>query len=191
MASTGRPETVSINLVAKEAGLSWGSVQNLFGDSDGFWAAVVERILRDAPGWWAEPVAETVAGRVAEVVDFYNETLGSPYTVAFETIRDGLPRPRSALEVSHPRTAAALSELEVAWTKGFLTYFAGLDVDQEQALDVATLLIIAVRGLRDEETYGHHADLDRLRSTLITAMSSHLGSPPGSPPGLPPAIGPL
>ena len=83
----GRPEAVSINLVAKEAGLSWGSVQNLFGDSDGFWSAVVDLIIDVGPGMWAQPSGDTVAGRVAEVVELYRGVLTSPQGIAIETIR--------------------------------------------------------------------------------------------------------
>jgi AcrR family transcriptional regulator len=35
------PEAASANLVARESGVTWGTVQHQFGDVDGLWAAVL------------------------------------------------------------------------------------------------------------------------------------------------------
>ncbi|GAA4817854.1 hypothetical protein ACFQ0K_09290 [Nocardioides caeni] len=171
--STGKPETVSINLVAKESGLSWGSVQNLFGDSDGFWSSVVELII-DAPGLWAEPESDTVAGRVAEVAALYQHVLESPYAIAVETVRAALPRPLAVLAETHPRTAASVAHLDELWEQGFTAYFDGLDVAPERILDVSPLLQSALRGLRQDQLSGSGLDLERARATLITTMSAYL-----------------
>ena len=37
-------EGVSANLIAREAGVTWGTVQHQFGDADGLWAAVLAHI---------------------------------------------------------------------------------------------------------------------------------------------------
>lgn len=170
---TGKPETVSINLVAKESGLSWGSVQNLFGDSDGFWSAVVELII-DAPNVWGEPQSDTVAGRVAEVASLYQKVLESPYAIAVETVRAGLPRPLSVLAESHPKTAASITHLDHLWEEGFNHWFEGLDVDPERILDVGPLLQSALRGLRQDQLSGTGLDIDRARTTLVASMSAYL-----------------
>ena len=39
--ASGDPGAVSANRIAKEIGATWGSVQYQFGDTDGFWAAVL------------------------------------------------------------------------------------------------------------------------------------------------------
>lgn len=177
MLGTGRPEAVSINLVAKQAGLSWGSVQNLFGDSDGFWSAVIEETTDEDRTVWVVPKSDTVGGRIAEVVEFYRQVLASPGAVAFDTLRSGLPQPRATLAESHPKTAAALTRLEETWDAEFVKYFSGLDgleVDPQRALDVAALLISTLRGVRVELSFGTPADGDRVCATLVAALTAYL-----------------
>ncbi len=172
----GRPEAVSINLVAKEAGLSWGSVQNLFGDSDGFWSTVVDLIVDAGPDLWAEPVSDTVAGRVAEVTELYQRVLTSPQGVAVETIRAGLPRPREVLAETHPRTAASLTLCDELWERAFQRFFEGLGegYDAERGRDVASVLPSALRGLRMDQLFGTAIDVERARRTLVASLTSYL-----------------
>ncbi|WP_182378810.1 TetR/AcrR family transcriptional regulator [Nocardioides sp. WS12] len=177
MLGTGRPESVSINLVAREAGLSWGSVQNLFGDSDGFWSAVVEQIRDDRPALWSAPESDTVAGRVTELADLWRRVLDSPYAVAIETLRSGLPRPRPTLALSHPLTAAAMSELENSWTGAFVDFFDGMpgvSINEQRAIDVAHTLTIALHGLRSHVSNGTGLDSERVYKTLVTSLTSYL-----------------
>jgi AcrR family transcriptional regulator len=172
----GRPESVSINLVAKEAGLSWGSVQNLFGDSDGFWSAVVDLMIEAGPGLWAEPTSDTVAGRICEMVRLYRGVLESPHGVAVETIRSGLPRPRSVLVETHPQTAASLTHLDGLWDAAFTHFFEGLEqgFDQDRADAVAELIPSAMRGLRLDQVFGTAIDVDRAHETLVLALTAYL-----------------
>ncbi|HWJ08688.1 MAG TPA: hypothetical protein VNS46_04885 [Nocardioides sp.] len=172
----GRPEAVSINLVAKEAGLSWGSVQNLFGDSDGFWSSVVDLIIEAGPNLWAEPSSSTLAGRVAEVADLYRGVLASPQAVAVETIRAGLPRPREVLAETHPKTAASLAHCDELWERAFQRFFEGLDdgYDAQRGEDVAAVLPSALRGLRMDQVFGTSVDVDRAHRTLVAALTAYL-----------------
>lgn len=172
----GRPEAVSINLVAKEAGLSWGSVQNLFGDSDGFWSAVVDLMVEAGPGLWSEPQSDTVAGRVAEVVALYRGVLESPHGIAVETVRAGLPRPREVLAETHPKTARSLDHLDALWAPAFDHYLEGLEgtYNAERAGDVAVLLPSAMRGLRLDQLFGTLTDADRAHRTLVAALTAYL-----------------
>jgi AcrR family transcriptional regulator len=172
--STGRPETVSVNLIAKEAGLSWGSVQNQFGDSDGFWAAVVEQMIEAGPEMWRGPQSDTVAGRVAEVAGLYRGVLDSPQNVAIETMRAALPRPLDVLAETHPRTAASIAELDRLWSEAFVQFFEGLNVDEQRALDVAAELATALRGLRSDQHFGTTVDVERAHATLVAALTSYL-----------------
>ena len=41
--ASGDPASVSANRIAKDIGATWGAVQYQFGDTDGFWAAVLHR----------------------------------------------------------------------------------------------------------------------------------------------------
>lgn len=177
MLGTGKPESVSINLVAREAGLSWGSVQNLFGDSDGFWSTVVEQIIEAKDALWPAPVSDTIAGRIAEVSELYRRTLVSPYAVAVDTIRMGLPRPRPVLSLTHPLTAAALTRLEADWAQAFLDFFEDVRdqaTDQQRFMEVAWALPIALHGLAAHEVNGASADADAVYRTLVLSMTAYL-----------------
>ncbi|WP_156392302.1 MULTISPECIES: TetR/AcrR family transcriptional regulator [unclassified Nocardioides] len=177
MLGTGKPEAVSINLVAREAGLSWGSVQNLFGDSDGFWSAVVERITENKDALWPPPVSDTIAGRIAEVSELYRRVLVSPYAVAIDTIRLGLPRPRPVLSLTHPLTAAALTRLEADWAQSFLDFFEDVRdqaADQQRFMEVAWALPISLHGLAAHETNGASADADAVYRTMVASMTAYL-----------------
>lgn len=177
MLGTGRPESVSINLVAREAGLSWGSVQNLFNDSDGFWSAVVDLITDDKAALWPPPQSDTIAGRITEVAELYRHVLASPYAVAIDTIRLGLPRPRPVLAQTHPLTAASLTRLEADWAQEFLNFFEDVReqaVDQERFMDVAWALPIALHGLVAHQVNGASVDADRVYRTLVVSMTTYL-----------------
>ena len=172
----GRPDAVSINLVAKEAGLSWGSVQNLYGDSDGFWSTVVENIIERGSELWAEPVSDDVAGRLAEVAALYSGVLASPYGIAVQTLRTGLPRPRSVLAETLPKTAAALTRVEEMWEEAFLAFFEGLDTtyDHERVLDAAAVMSSTLRGLRADQVFGTAVDVERAQRSLVAMLTAYL-----------------
>lgn len=177
MLGTGRAEAVSINLVAREAGLSWGSVQNLFGDSDGFWSTVVQRITDDKEALWPPPQSDTIAGRITEVAALYRDVLGSPYAVAIDAIRLGLPRPRSVLAETHPLTAAALDRLEHDWAQSFLDFFDDVRdqaVDDQRFQEVAWALPIALHGLQSHLNNGASVDADGVYRTLVVSMTRYL-----------------
>ncbi|WP_408897650.1 TetR/AcrR family transcriptional regulator [Nocardioides sp. R1-1] len=176
MLGTGRPETVSINMVAKEAGLSWGSVQNLFGDSDGFWSAVVEQIVEVGPELWSTPQTTTIAGRVQEVADLYRDLLESPYAVTVETLRWALPRPIEVLAESHPRTAASIRHLDELAAGAFVHFFEGLGLDDERSATMSEVLPAMLRSVRNERLLGTDIDLDRAHRTIVTMLTLYLES---------------
>lgn len=171
----GRPESVSINLVAKEAGLSWGSVQNLFGDSDGFWSAVADRVAEVGPELWAEPQSTTVAGRVAEIAELYRSVLESPEAVAVETMRWALPRPLDLLAESHPRTAASIRRLDELASLAFIHFFDGVEgLDEERRTAMSEVLPAMLRSLRNEQLLGTHVDIDRAHRAIVEMLTAYL-----------------
>ncbi|GAA3535040.1 TetR/AcrR family transcriptional regulator [Nocardioides daeguensis] len=175
MLGTGRPETVSINMVAKEAGLSWGSVQNLFGDSDGFWSAVADQVAEVGPDLWAKPQSTTIAGRVAEVTELYSKVLASPYAVTVETMRWALPRPLDVLEETHPRTAASIRRLDELASKAFVHFFDGVEgLDEERRTAMSEVLPAMLRSLRNEQLLGTHVDLERAHKAIVTMLTDYL-----------------
>src|ERR1700730_16274020 len=67
--ATGGPEAVSVKLIAKEADVTWGTVQYQFGDADGFWAATILHILDTArPHVCARPSAGSGDRRIAATI---------------------------------------------------------------------------------------------------------------------------
>jgi AcrR family transcriptional regulator len=175
MLGTGRPETVSINMVAKEAGLSWGSVQNLFGDSDGFWSAVADQVAEHGEELWSKPTSTTLAGRVAEVAELYSAVLGSPYAVTIETMRWALPRPLELLAETHPRTAASIRRLDELSVLAFNHFFDGVEgLDEERRAAMSELLPAMLRSLRNERLLGTHIDIDRAHRVIVSMLTAYL-----------------
>ncbi|HVK29362.1 MAG TPA: TetR/AcrR family transcriptional regulator [Nocardioides sp.] len=171
----GKPESVSINLVAKEAGLSWGSVQNLFGDSDGFWSAVADQVAEVGPELWAAPTSTTIAGRVAEVTELYLAVLDSPHAVSVETMRWALPRPLDVLAETHPRTAASIRRLDELASEAFVHFFDGVEgLDEERRTAMSEVLPAMLRSLRNEKLLGTHVDLDRAHRAIVTMLTAYL-----------------
>ena len=171
----GRPEAVSINLVAKEAGLSWGSVQNLFGDSDGFWSAVADQVAEVGPDLWAQPKSPTIAGRVAEVTELYLAVLDSPHAVSVETMRWALPRPLDVLAETHPRTAASIRRLDELASKAFVHFFDGVEgLDEERRAAMSEVLPAMLRSLRNERLLGTHIDIERAHRVIVSMLTAYL-----------------
>ena len=97
--ASGGPETVSVKLIAKEADVTWGTVQYQFGDADGFWAATILHILDTAgPDIWGRPSAGSVETRVAEVIDLLWNAFDSPYNAVVTNLRSALAKDRIELE---------------------------------------------------------------------------------------------
>jgi AcrR family transcriptional regulator len=132
--ATGGPDAVSTNLVAKEAGVTWGTLQYQFGDADGLWAAVIGHVLDTAgPHVWARPSAGSVKERVDEVIELLWKAFDSRYNAAVSNLRTALAKNRTELERSYPRTAQALDALEDNWAMQFREFFDGIAVDPRHA----------------------------------------------------------
>lgn len=171
--AAGGPEAVSANLVAREAGATWGVVQHQFGDADGLWAAVLEHIADQF-----EPVppvpAEGLEARVRAIVDVLWEAVDLPASHAIRNLRLALPRDAAAAEVSFPRTAAAIARWEAQWRSGCERAFDGLPVDADKLQRVVALLPGAMMGLRDEQHLVTYVDVDAARRGLTEAVIAYL-----------------
>ncbi len=173
--SEGGPESVSANLVAREAGVTWGTVQHQFGDVDGLWAAVLTAVSER--GATLIPVSEDRAGlggRVEQVVVLIWDALEKPAVKAIHNLRRALPRERAALEAEFPRTAAALAAWDAKWDKAVHEAFSGFDVDRVRLRRVRSLLPGAVRGLHDEQYLSSYADIMDARRGLAEALTEYL-----------------
>ncbi|MEY8017119.1 TetR/AcrR family transcriptional regulator [Mycobacterium servetii] len=177
--ASGDPGSVSANRIAKEIGATWGAVQYQFGDTDGFWAAVLHRTAERRAATISTLATATqpevpLRERVGAIVDTLYRGLASPDSRAIENLRAALPRDPKELERLYPRTAAELFSWGKSWLETCQNAFAGLGVDPERVREVATLIPGAMRGLVSERQLGSYADLDMARRGLTNALVAYL-----------------
>jgi AcrR family transcriptional regulator len=172
--ATGGPESVSANLVAREAGATWGVVQHQFGDADGLWAAVLEHIAGQFEPMTAIPGGEGLDQRVRAVIDVLWAAVDLPGSHAIRNLRLALPREAADAEVSFPRTAAAFARWEAQWRTGCERAFEGLPVSPSKLRRVVALLPGAMMGLRDEQHLVTYVDVDEARQGLTEALIAYL-----------------
>jgi len=177
--SAGGPEAVSANLIAREAGVTWGTIQHQFGEADGVWAAVIEHVstaLTPAP----DPIIEHLASllplskRLEGVVDAIWAAMDSPGVRAVHNLRLYLPRDFATLKVEFPRTAAALASWDVRWAAAWDRIFDGLSVSRDRLAKARSLVPGAIRGLHDFQELGACTDIELARAGLIEAMTLYL-----------------
>jgi AcrR family transcriptional regulator len=177
--ASGDPGSVSANRIAKEIGATWGAVQYQFGDTDGFWAAVLHRTAERRTATFSTLATTTqrevsLRERVGAIVETLYRGLASPDSRAIENLRAALPRDPRELERLYPRTAAELFSWGKSWLETCQNAFAGLGVDPERVREVATLIPGAMRGLVSERQLGSYADLDMARRGLTNALVAYL-----------------
>lgn len=173
--AAGGPESVSANLVARTAGVTWGTVQHQFGDTDGLWAALLESISERGGVLLPIPAAVTGLGeRVTVIIDTIWNALDRPSLRAMYSLRSALPRERSELEAEYPLTAAALAGWDAKWDQACRAAFEGFDVDSVKLDRVRSMLPGAVRGLYDEQYLSSFTDFDQARRGLAEAITAYL-----------------
>jgi AcrR family transcriptional regulator len=177
--ASGDPGSVSANRIAKETGATWGAVQYQFGDTDGFWAAVLHRTAERRAATFstlsttAQPDVP-LRERVGAIIDTLYRGLASPDSRAIENLRAALPRDPEELERLYPRTAAELFSWGKSWLETCQNAFAGLGIDPDRVREVAALIPGAMRGLVSERQLGSYADLDMARGGLTNALVAYL-----------------
>lgn len=170
----GGPESVSANLVAREAGVTWGTVQHQFGDVDGMWAAVLTSVAERAPALIPVSRPTSLADRVGEILTLMWDAMERPAMRAIHNLRVALPRDRATLEHEFPRTAEALLAWDAKWENSVRDAFAGFDVDAARLHRVRSLLPGAVRGIHSEQYLSSYADMDEARRGLAEAITEYL-----------------
>lgn len=173
--ATGGPDAVSASLIAREAGVTWGTVQHQFGDVDGLWAALLEDVLGDGSAT-ALPVPHSadLGERVDAVVGALWAAMDLPTFRAIHTLREALPRSRDELEATYPLTAAAIVRWDESWRSTMVQAFAGLAVDPVRLERVRSLLPGALRGLHAEQYLSSYTDSAEARRGLAEAITSYL-----------------
>ena len=173
----GGAEAVSANLIARRAGVTWGTIQHQFGDADGLWAAVLEYVeVESGPLLPHLRDHSDLAERVTAVTDLLWRVLDLPVGRAINQLRMVLPQDRAELEGSYPQTAAAIASWDEFWTGTFEHAFASLDVDPARLTRVRALLPPTMRGLRTEEALSTYVDIDAARRGLREAITAYLSA---------------
>lgn len=169
---------MSANRIAKDAGVTWGTVQHQFGDLDGLWVALITEI--HSRSWSSNerpPRTGTLRERVVVAVDSVWTYLDTTEGRALTALRTSLPPRRSDIAAEYPRTAAAFAAREHDWIEGFDYLMDGLDLDPDQLYRVRCLLPAAIRGLSNERQMGFTSDLEVARTTLTDAVVALLSQP--------------
>lgn len=178
--ATGGPEAVSASVVAREAGVTWGTVQHQFGDVDGLWAALLEHVLGDGSATVLPlPDSPDLGHRMTAVVGLLWSAMDLPTFRAIHHLRVALPRERDELEATYPRTSVAIARWDEAWTATVEHAFADLDLDPTRLSRVRNLLPGAMRGLHSEQYLSVYTDIDEARRGLAEALTSYLQKDPG------------
>lgn len=173
--ATGDPAAVSANRIAKQIGVTWGTVQYQFGDADGFWAAVLHHTEQRRANLFANTdSAVSLRARVAAIIDTLYDGLDAPDSRAIENLRAALPRNPDDLDRLYPATAAELRSWGQSWHETCQTAFAGLHVDPRRIHQVASFIPGAMRGLVSEKQLGSYADLNEAREGLTNAIVAYL-----------------
>ncbi len=171
----GGPESVSASLIARKAGVTWGTVQHQFGDVDGLWAAVLEHVLTDTATMMPRlPDSSVLADRVGGIVELLWSAMDLPTSRAIHNLRLALPRHRDELESEYPATAAAIAHFDAAWTNLVAHAFDGFDLDPVRLSRVRSLLPGAMRGLHSEQFLSSYTDPAEARLGLAEALTSYL-----------------
>ncbi len=171
----GGAESVSASLIAREAGVTWGTVQHQFGDVDGLWAAVLEHVITDTAVMKPRlPDSPVLAERVDAIVEMLWAAMDLPPSRAIHNLRIALPRQRDELEAHYPLTAAAIAHFDVAWTELVEHAFDGFALDPVRLTRVRSLLPGAMRGLHNEQYLSTYTDPDEARRGLSEALCSYL-----------------
>jgi AcrR family transcriptional regulator len=175
--ATGSPEAVSANRIAKEAGVTWGTIQHQFGDADGLWAAVLEQVaeaLTSNGVAGADLRQRTVARQVSAIVEWLWLALDAPEARAVQTIRMCLSRDHEILTRTWPRTAAAIEHVDQAWTALIGDLLEGLVGSKTKLRRVEQLLPTAMHGIQMQGEISTLTDAREARRGLADAVTAYL-----------------
>ncbi len=172
----GGPDTVSANLIARRAGVTWGTIEHQFGASDGVWAAILDELLKRAhhfAGLTASADA-SLKRRVTFIVETLWNGHASPHARAVQNLRLAIPRDHEALTAALPKTEAALHRWDIEWQSAFEQLFDGLALSKTKVRRARSLVPGAVRGLYAQNELTTFTDMDEGRRALIDALVAYL-----------------
>lgn len=172
----GGSEAVSANLIAKKAGVTWGTIQHQFGDSDGVWAAVLEyvraSVAEELPT--APNRTGSVAQRLSAIVDTLWRGLDTANSRAVQNLRSSLPRDQAVLAREYPATYHALRHFDETWTALFDELLGGVVSSRVKRQRVRSLLPSALRGIYTQSHLSTNSDAEEAKRGLIDALVAYL-----------------
>lgn len=177
--ATGAPEAMSANRIAREAGVTWGTIQHQFGDADGVWAAVLDVVARELDTYRTMMTLRSrrsVAEQVTGVVDWLWRALDSPQARAAQTIRMGLFHDHDSLMDTWPKTAVAVEQLEKAWGELIDEMFEGLDASPTKLRRLRSTLPSAMRGIHMQSELSSRTDAEDARRCLADCVTAYLAA---------------
>lgn len=170
-------EPITVNLIARRAGYTWGVVQHQFGDADGVWAAVAESVLkqfRAAPVSGRAPRQGTpLRRRVAAMVDELWRANEAKEARAMDELRRLLPSDPQAFAASFPKTEAVMRRWDVEWRLAYELRFTDLGISRAKIDNVRRVAPAAVSGLVADLRRSRFPDADGRRS-LIEILVAYL-----------------
>lgn len=175
--ATGSPEAVSANRIAKEAGVTWGTIQHQFGDADGLWAAVLEQVAEALTSYavgGSVRQQRTIARQVSTIVEWLWLALDAPEARAVQTIRMCLGREHEILTRMWPRTAAAIEHVDRAWTTLISATLEGLVGSRTKLHRVEQLLPAAMHGIQMQGEISTLTEVGEARRGLTDAITAYL-----------------
>lgn len=171
------PSGASANLIAKRAGVTWGTVQHQFGDADGVWAALVDELV-ETVGALELPATNgsrvTLRTRVTRLIELLWEGAATPAVRAVENLRLALPRDLEVLEETYPKTTESLRRLDAVWEEAWRRFFVDFDVSRTRLQRVQSLIPGAIRGLRMDADLVTFTDPDEGMKALAAGVIAYL-----------------
>lgn len=172
----GGQDALSANRIARDAGVTWGTIQHQFGDSDGVWAAVLDRLAEDLkvriPA--APRRQTTLLGRVRSIVETLFAEWDQPTARAVQTLRQSLPQDRQQLGKEFPASADAFRRCDDAWIALTDELFEGLGVSRAKLRRVRVLIPVAVEGIHLNATVSTLIDAEEARAALVDITVAYL-----------------
>jgi AcrR family transcriptional regulator len=172
----GGSEAVSANLIAKTAGVTWGTIQHQFRDSDGLWAAVIDCIAADVESYWERDTnrESSLPIRVKAIVDAMWLNFNEPNARAVRNLRLSLPRDDAGLARDFPATADAFRRFDSRWATFFDQILDGLPSSKVKLRRVRYLLPSAVQGIHVRAQMSNSKETDEARKGLVDALVAYL-----------------
>ena len=172
----GGPEAANVNLIARKAGVTWGTVQHHFGDTDGVWAALLEHAHQGSRETFPRraAVSASLRPRVAAVVNAIWAAYEQPTVQAVMNLRLALPRDHNALAEAFPATSETLKAWDEGWSARWDTLFRDLVTSSTKLRRLQSLLPAALHGLYLTGQMPTFTDVEEGRKALIDAITCYL-----------------